>query len=109
MKLQEVFKHLAHLEVTQTRVMQEDYIELVFLNRDFDAWHQILVTNLGEPRKPAGLEPNASDQELTSGTGGIRTNQTLFERCFGQETVIAKFWPWQDEVHTTLKMAILLH
>jgi hypothetical protein len=97
------------LEVTQTRVMHEDYIEVVFLNRDFDAWHDILSANLGEPRKPAGREPSSSDQALTRGTGGIWINQTLFERCFGNETVIAKFWPWQDEEHTTLKMALLLN
>ncbi|MFH0725398.1 MAG: hypothetical protein V2B19_03425 [Pseudomonadota bacterium] len=109
MTLNEIFSHLKHLEITETRTRNDEYIEVVFLNRDLDAWYKTLTTHLGLPRKAAGSEPTQSDQQVTRHTGGIWANQTLFEKSFGDVSVIAKFWPWGDEVHTTLKMALLIH
>lgn len=109
MTLNDIFSGLRHLEVYQTRNRSDEYVEIVFLNRDHQEWHRILTEKLGVPRKPAGAEPSVSDERITSGTGGIRANQTLFEKSFGDVTVIAKFWPWEDQVHTTLKMALLIH
>lgn len=109
MTLKEVFSHLKHLEITETRNRSDEYVEIVFLNRDLNAWYETLVAQLGSPRKPAGTEPSQTDQKISRGTGGIWVNQTLFEKSFGDVTVIAKFWPWGDAVHTTLKMALLIH
>lgn len=109
MTLDEIFSHLKHLEITETRSRNEEYVEIVFLNRDLNAWHNTLTAQLGVPRKPAGAEPTQTDHTITRNTGGIWVNQTLFEKSFGDVTVIAKFWPWGDEVHTTLKMALLIH
>jgi hypothetical protein len=109
MTLKEIFSHLKHLEITETRSRNDEYVEIVFLNRDLDKWHKTLTAQLGVPRKPAGAEPTQTDQQISHSTGGIWTNQTLFEKSFDDVTVIAKFWPWGDEVHTTLKMALLIH
>jgi hypothetical protein len=109
MTLKEIFSHLKHLEITETRTRNDEYIEVVFLNRDLNEWHMTLTSHLGAPRKAAGSEPTPSDQRITRNTGGIWANQTLFEKSFGDVSVIAKFWPWGDEVHTTLKMALLIH
>lgn len=109
MKLRDIFQQLSHLKTVETRVMGDEYVEVVFLNLELGQWYETLVANLGEPRKPAGHEPTQKDQALTRQTGGIWINQTLFEKSFGDVTVLAKFWPWGDEVHTTLKMALLIH
>ena len=109
MTLKEIFSHLMHLEITETRTRNDEYIEVVFLNRDFNEWYGALTSHLGLPRKAAGAKPTQSDQKITRNTGGIRANQTLFEKSFGDVSVIAKFWPWGDEIHTTLKMALLIH
>jgi hypothetical protein len=109
MTLKEIFSHLKHLEITETRNRSDEYVEIVFLNRDLIEWHKTLTAQLGVPRKPAGAEPTQTDQQVSHSTGGIWVNQTLFEKSFGDVTVIAKFWPWGDEVHTTLKMALLIH
>lgn len=109
MTLKEIFSHLTHLEITETRSRNDEYIEVVFLNRDLNEWNKTLSSHLGSPRKAAGSEPTQSDQQITRNTGGIRANQTLFEKSFGNVSVIAKFWPWGDEIHTTLKMALLIH
>lgn len=95
------------LGVHERRSLSSEYCELVFFGKDLEAWFDILSSVLGEPRKPAGSEPTASDLDLTNKTGGIRANQTLFEKDFDGETVIAKFWPWDDGEHITLKMAVL--
>jgi len=97
------------LGVFERRSLNSEYCELVFFSNDLKAWYDILLSALGEPRKPPGQEPTTSDLDLTHKTGGIRANQTLFEKDFGQETLIAKFWPWEDDEHITLKMARLFN
>ena len=59
------------------------------------------------PENMQGCLPTAGDLDLTRQTGGIRIEQTLFEKKTGDWTVIAKLWPWKDGLHTTLKMALL--
>jgi hypothetical protein len=107
MPIKELFSKISHLELYQNRVQTDDYCELVFYNRDSADWHQILTDTLGDARKHAGITPDASDMDLTRQSGGIRTDQTLFEKKTDDWTVIAKFWPWKDGLHTTLKMALL--
>ena len=31
------------------------------------------------------------------------TNQVLYRKAFGDATVLAMLWPWQDGTHTTLE------
>ncbi len=108
MPLVKIVDQCSHLTVTEKRCVTDEFVDLVFLNNDVSSWFQILSKALGEPVKPQGQEPSVKDLELTSGTGGIRIEQTLFEKEFDDGTVIAKFWPWQDAHHTTLRMALLL-
>ena len=105
----DIFQELEQLNIKEIRVKEEEYVEVVFLNNDLDHWYKTLASHLGEPRKPAGQEPTQVDLDLTNDSGGIWVNQTLFEKTFEKVTVIAKFWPWGDEVHITLKMALLIH
>ena len=109
MKLNQFFSGFEGMKITETRCMHEEYVEIVFLNQDLTEWYKLLSAKLGEPRKGPGVEPTGSDLEVSRSTGGIWVNQTLFEKSFGDATVIAKFWPWSDGVHTTLKMALLIH
>jgi hypothetical protein len=108
MRLNEILESCNHLETFEKRCMTDDFVDVVFNNEDLSEWYRILSTHLGEPRKPKGKTPNAKDLKLTSKTGGIRVDQTLFEKEFEGDTVIAKFWPWQDDRHTTLRMALLV-
>ena len=107
MAIKELFSKVSHLELYQNRVQTDDYLEIVFYNRDSSDWQQVLTDMLGDARKHAGVSPDAGDLDLTRQTGGIRIEQTLFEKKTGDLTVIAKFWPWKDGLHTTLKMALL--
>jgi hypothetical protein len=108
MRLKEIIDGCSHLKVIESRCVTDDFIDIVFSNEDLEEWQRILSSFLGVPRKPRGQPPSRSDLEITSNTGGIRVNQTLFEREFEEGIIIAKFWPWQDGRYTTLRMALLL-
>lgn len=107
MQLTKIVKKFDHLKMTEKRCITEEFVDIVFLNSELSSWYQILADTLGAPIKPQGKMPSAKDLELTSKTGGIRIEQTLFEKDFDEGTVIAKFWPWKDNHHTTLRMALL--
>lgn len=108
MRLKQIIDECAHLPIAETRNLTDEFVNLVFYNENLEAWHKQLSAILGAPRKRKGILPSAKDLEITAKTGGIRTEQTLFEKEFEQGTVIAKFWPWQDDQHITLRMAYLL-
>ena len=95
------------LEICEQREVADDYAEVVFLNQQQAQWDQKLVQLLGQPAKPAGKEPSAEDTELTKDFGGVFDDQVLYKKDFGAHKVIAMFWPWQDQTHTTLKIVVL--
>ena len=107
MKLRDITDCCVHLDVHEKRCDREDLFELVFFHKDIAEWSRILTAFLGEPVKPSGKAPTPKDPELTEGTGGIRIEQTLFEKEFENVVIIAKFWPWKDGNCTTLRMALL--
>ncbi len=105
MKLKEIVQKCRMQNVHEVRRITDDYVELVFYNRKLDQWNQTFCDILGPPKKPAGVKPSKEDLDLTEDYGGIWISQTLFRKEFGDSTVVAMYWPWQDDVHTTLKMA----
>ena len=107
MTLNEILVRCSKLKIHEERSINDEYYELVIYNRDIGEWQKIFNEILGEPRKPKGVEPSKDDLDLTKASGGIRINQTLYEKKFEDVIIIAKFWPWDDDVHTTLKMALL--
>lgn len=108
MRLKDIYRKCEHLTIFEQRCINDDFVELVFLNQDLPEWFDTISALLGAPRKAENKEPNANDLELTANTGGIRYEQTLFEKEFQDGIVIAKFWPWKDGDHTTLRMALLM-
>jgi hypothetical protein len=107
MTLNEILVRCRGLQVHEVRNESTDYYEIVIYNSEVDKWCDALVGVLGPARKPRGVEPTEADLLLTEDSGGIRVNQTLFEKEFQRGTIVAKFWPWEDNIHTTLKMALL--
>lgn len=107
MTLKEIIDCCSELKVREKRCMTEEFIELVFNNEQISEWQRILAAFLGQPIKPEGQSPSDKDLAITADTGGIRVEQTLYEKEFEEGIIIAKFWPWQDDKHTTLRMALL--
>ena len=109
MRIKEIIQQCGHLKIVEKRSETDEFADLVISNDEIDEWHNILSRLLDAPRKPKGQPPNEADLQITANTGGIRTNQTLFEKEFGDTTVIAKFWPWGNGKLTTLRMALLIN
>ena len=108
MELKEITDCCGELKISEKRCLTEDFVELVFHSEDIGEWFRIVQAFLGKPIKPEGQEPSQEDLALTAKTGGIRLEQTLFEKEFENGTIIAKFWPCKDKVDTTLRMALLM-
>ena len=94
-------------KISEKRSESPDYKELVFLNNDMPQWRGLLEEILGPACKPVGKEPTSEDKKMTQEFGGIRSDQTLYKKKDGDQTVIAMLWPWGDHQHTTLKLAIV--
>lgn len=107
MQLREIIDCCSELKIIEKRCISADFVDLVFINAEIAEWNRILTAFLGAPVKAEGEEPSDKDLKLTEDTGSIRVNQTLFEKEFKNESVIAKLWPWDDQIHTTLRMALL--
>lgn len=107
MNLQEIVKKFDMLNIFEKRRITDEYVELVFYNKDIDKWSKIFTDILEPALKPQGVKPTKDVQHLAKDYGGIYTNQTLFKKEFDNGTIIAMFWPWQDGLHATLKIILL--
>lgn len=107
MILKEVVEKCSKLGVDEKRCVSDEYVELVFFNKEIAEWSKIFIDVLGPAIKPPGAQPTEEDLRLTKDYGGIHDNQALFKKEFGDSIAIAMFWPWQDQIHTTLKIALL--
>ena len=105
--LKEIMEKCSGLNIDEQRSITDEYAEVVFLNKEIGAWRKVLTDVLGPEIKPAGVKPSENDQDLTKDYGGIHQNQTLFKKTFDEKTVVAMLWPWQDGIHTTLKMTLV--
>ena len=105
--LREILKKYNGLNIYEERSADDNYFELVFYTKEVDQWNKLFDEILGSVTKPSGKKPTPADLELTKEHGGIFDNQTLFKKDFEEGTVIAMFWPWQDEVRTTLKVSLI--
>ncbi|MFH2138451.1 MAG: hypothetical protein ABII88_08070 [Candidatus Omnitrophota bacterium] len=97
----------AGFNIERERRVSEEYVEIVIFTADIAKWSDVFASEFGAPTKPAGIAPTSEHQELTADFGGISAGQILFSKKSGDDVVIIMFWPWQDGMHTTLKMVLL--
>lgn len=85
---------------------QGEYGELVFFTDDLIDWETVLYRNFGPPIKKPQEPVTRELMELTGLFGELFDHQTLYVRKDPQLLVLAMLWPWQDKIHTTLKLII---
>lgn len=107
MLLKEISDKFGGLGVFEKRRINDEYIEVVFFNKDIESWNKIISESLGSAVKPAGVKPSKSDLMVTEQFGGIHKNQTLFKKEFDDKIIVGMYWPWTDTIHTTLKIVFL--
>lgn len=106
MTLVEIIEKCNMLSVYEERCMTDEYYEIVFYNKDINEWTAIFTEILGKSVKPAGDKPTKEQMKMTDSFGGILVSQTLFVYENDDQSIVVMFWPWQDGVHTTVKMAL---
>lgn len=69
---------------------------------------QELIKNVeaffGSPVWPSKTNLSGEIRRIIDNYGGITPGQTLYFRSEGTGAVFAMFWPWQDGIHTTVKI-----
>lgn len=105
--LKDIIEQSNALKIHEKRSLGEDFYEIVFYNIDIDKWNKLFTDILGPAIKPAGVRPAKKDFYLTKDYGSIRDDQTIFKKEFDGFSVVAMFWPWQDNTHTTLKLYLI--
>lgn len=92
------------LKILEEREMNQDQINVVINTQDSAKWSAGLEQSLGPALKPAGESPSNLAKKAANEFGGIRKEQTLFVKNIDEYSVVAMFWPWQNDKHTTLKI-----
>lgn len=105
MDLKQLVSKLGELRVCQKRVSSPVYEEWVIFAEDMGRWEHLCSELLGPATKPKGEKTSPLAFALTVDFGGINDDQVLYHKESGEMSVIALFWPWQNGVHVTLKLA----
>ena len=106
MTVESILSKCSNLDIREKRTVADDYLELVFPTKETKHWKKMFTDILDSAIKPEGKQPSDEQLTMTKAYGGIYPDQTLFRKEFDDTTIIAMFWPWQDDEHTTLKVAI---
>lgn len=99
-----IIKQCEDLKVAEVRVESPSYDERVVFLDEIERWESILSQVLGPPVKPAGVKTSQEHFAMTVNFGGVHENQTLFYKESDEGTMIAMFWPWQNNTHVTMKI-----
>jgi len=105
MNLNEITKRFECLRISEKRLNNEGYCELIVYTEDKEKWTNILNEIFGPPMKAEGIDPSKHDCQLTAHCGGIRKNQISFMREVDDSIIVAVLWPWNNGICTTLKIS----
>ena len=86
------------------RADNDVYFEAVFIKEGTAKLNERLTHLLGEPVFPSNDKLTSQMQEAIKGFGGIQQGQTLYFKVEGANYTFAMLWPWQDGLHTTIKI-----
>ena len=107
MLLKKFVKKLESLRIHEKRSLTDKLYDIVFYSEDIKLWTKIFEAEFGPPIKKKGDPLPEDEQHWISDTGGIWEDQTLYGEFIHNGIAIAKFQPWQDGKHITLKMMVL--
>ena len=107
MILEKFMEKFKQLRIHEQRNLTDKSCDIVFYSEDIKRWRDIFTAEFGPPIKKKGAPLPEKEQHWISDTGGIWEDQTLFGKIIDGGVMIAKFQPWKDEVHVTLKILLL--
>ena len=105
--LKNIMEKCSALNIHEKRKETDEYCEIVFHTNETNQWEEIFTDLFGPAVKMKKAKPTKEDEDITEKYGGIYVGQTLFKKEDNGSTIIAMFWPWQDNTYTTLKVALV--
>jgi len=109
MTFEDMIEGVKKCPITIIRTDSENYLEVVVRVDKLDLFYPVLEDFFGKISKPAGEDPHASAEQLTNDFGGVRRDQTLYDREVDGVMHLAMIWPWMDNVSATIKIYRLRH
>jgi hypothetical protein len=100
----DVRKELGSVHFDALRQDADGYFEAVVVKERLAIVARKLEDLFGAPAWPSKERLSAHARKAIKDHGGIRTGQTLYCAANGGCIIIAMLWPWQDGLHTTLKV-----
>lgn len=106
-RFSELKEQVKNFRLTALRSEEETYFEAVIQNELVQELAGKLKVYLGAAVFTGGEKLADNVKKIINQFGGINPGQTLYLLQENDTVILAMFWPWQDRLHTTLKMALL--
>ena len=104
MQFNELINEVKSAVFESLRSDKESYFEAVFLNDELVKLGPKFEKFFGLPAWPS-LNPLPSKIEgIIEEFGGIMPGQTLYFWNEGSDYIVLMLWPWNDAMHTTVKI-----
>jgi hypothetical protein len=104
MEFSEIKEEVRTVGFETLRTDCDNYFEGVVVKNELANLNGRLGKMLGEPAWPSKNRLSYQMQESVKAFGGIMPGQTLYFKSEGPDAVFAMLWPWQDGMHTTVKI-----
>jgi hypothetical protein len=91
-------------EIDTLRIDADAQFEAVLFNKEMDKLRPRLENLLGSAVFPSQNDLSAQISQHIDAYGGIASGQTLFYTNIKNDVIFAMLWPWQDGLHTTIKI-----
>jgi len=104
MQFNELINEIKSAVFDSLRSDKESYFEAVFLNDELAKLAPKFEKFFGLPAWPSKKPLPSQVEEIIGGSGGIKPGQTLYFWNQGYEYIVLMLWPWNDAMHTTVKI-----
>lgn len=104
MRFSEIRKGLEGVVFNTLRADTDNYFEGVLIKEELVKLTGILDKFFGAPALPSHNKLSPQIQKIIDSFGGVMSGQALYFWNQGNDAIFAMLWPWQDGLHTTVKI-----
>lgn len=105
MRFEDLIKEVRGAGYDSVRKDSSGYFEVVFLNKELQNVSDCFDKFFGQALYPSKNSLSFEVQKTIDDFGGIMPGQTLYFYSKDKSAIFAMLWPWQDGIHTTIKIA----
>jgi len=100
----DIKEKIKEVKFDSLRSDSDDAFEAVAVRDQMGVVTRCLDSLFGPAVFPSKNKLSDGINRVIAGFGGIMPGQTLYYNQEGKSVIFAMLWPWQDGVHTTLKI-----